>query len=196
MTSQAVFPVRSAIVLTRVFDGPPDLVFRVWTDPKLVALWWGVEGASNPICELDVRPGGRWRIDMRTTSGRTYRNEGVYLEVVENKRLVYSDIPDPEISEWQGRPPAPRLHTVTFTEHDNRTHVSLEVTMATDADRDRMIAFGMSDGLKQGFDRLARLLVSLQIRPSEAPDSNSSRATEPDIRAEQQHSTGVELTQL
>lgn len=154
------------IVLSRVFDGPPDLVFRIWTDPRLVALWWGVEGATNPTCELDVRPGGRWRIDMRTASGRLYRNQGVYLEVVENSRLVYSDIPDPDLPEWRGEPPGSRWHTVTFTGRGHQTHVTLEVRMESEADLDRMSALGMPDGLNQGFDRLARLLASLRARPS------------------------------
>src|SRR5262245_34419576 len=48
--------------LTRVFDAQRDLVFKVWTDPRYVALWWGVDGATNPHCELDVRVGGAWRI--------------------------------------------------------------------------------------------------------------------------------------
>lgn len=152
----------STIVLTRLFDGPPDLVFRIWTHPPLVALWWGVEGATNPVCELDVRPGGRWRIDMLTASGRVYRNEGVYLDVVENERLVYSDIPDPELPEWQGETPGARRHTVTFASCGDRTEVTLEVAMESDADHARMTAFGMPDGLAQGLDRLATLLAELQ----------------------------------
>lgn len=152
---------RSTITLNRVFDAPADLVFRIWTEPRLVALWWGVDGATNPVCEMDVRPGGRWRIDMRTASGRVYRNQGVFLEVEENRRLVYSDIPDPEMPEWQGAPPMPWLHTVTFDRRGDETCVSVEVQMASEADRDRMIAFGMPEGLKQGFDRLAALLDDL-----------------------------------
>lgn len=75
--------------LTRRYDAPRNLVFQVWTDPRFVAEWWGVEGATNPECELDVRPDGRWRIVMRTASGRLYANSGTYLEVVPDRRLVY-----------------------------------------------------------------------------------------------------------
>src|SRR5262245_50329861 len=74
--------------LSRVFAAPRDVMFRIWTDPQYVRLWWGLDGTTNPICELDVRVGGRWRIDMRTADGTVYRNGGEYLEVVENERLV------------------------------------------------------------------------------------------------------------
>ncbi len=157
------------IVLDRMFDGPADLIYRIWTNPAMVAEWWGVENATIPFCELDVRPGGRWRIDMRTASGRVYRNEGAYLEVVEDKRLVYSDIPDPDIPEWAGEPPASRVHTVTFEGQGEATHVLVEVAFETIADRDRMVAFGMPEGLAQGFDRLAVFLAKYIATADTAP---------------------------
>lgn len=160
--------------IIRVFDAPRELIFKVWTDPRYVALWWGIEGATNPVCELDVRPGGQWRIDMRTASGKVYRNHGVYIEVVENRRLVYSDIPDPYLAEWQGRPPGPNLHTVTFLDQGERTEVTLEVRMNSKADRDRMLALGMLRGIAQGFDRLERLLETIghvQTQPTEGGDA-------------------------
>ena len=79
--------------LSRVFDAPRDMMFRIWTDPQYVQLWWGLEGTTNPVCELDVRVGGSWRIDMRMANGTVYQNGGEYLEVVENERLVSTDIP-------------------------------------------------------------------------------------------------------
>lgn len=152
------------IMVDRIFEGPADLIYRIWTDPALVAEWWGVEHATNTRCMLDVRPGGRWRIDMQTASGRLYRNEGVYLEVIENERLVYTDIPDPEILEWAGEPPATRIHTVTFEDHGETTHVLVEIAFQTVADRDRMVAFGMPSGWQQSFDRLEALLASKRMQ--------------------------------
>ena len=65
------------IVLTRVFDAPRELVFKVWTNPKHVALWWGPHGFSNPFCELDLRPGGAILIHMRGPDGIVYSMTGV-----------------------------------------------------------------------------------------------------------------------
>ena len=149
------------ITISRIFAAPRETVFRLWTDAAYVAQWWGIEDSINPICQLDARPGGDWRIDMQTKSGRVYRNHGVYLEVVENLRLVFTDIPDPALPEWNGAPPAPSVHTVTFADHGDATLVTLEIKLGSRADRDRMLKLGMKTGINQGFDRLERLLVSL-----------------------------------
>ena len=97
-------------VLTRVFDAPRALVFKCWTDPRLIAQWWGPHGFINPICELDVRPGGSWRIVMRGPDGADHPAKGVYREIVEPERIVWiidhSDLPD----EWHDmvNPTGPR----------------------------------------------------------------------------------------
>jgi uncharacterized protein YndB with AHSA1/START domain len=70
------------LVLTRVFDAPRELVFKAWTDPKQVAQRWGPRGFSNPVCELDLRPGGVFRLHMRGPDGTVYPMTGVYHEIV------------------------------------------------------------------------------------------------------------------
>ena len=78
------------LVLTRVFDAPRELVFKLWTDPKHVAQWWGPHGFTNLVCELDLRPGGAILIDMRGPDGIVYPITGVYQEVVRAERLVFT----------------------------------------------------------------------------------------------------------
>jgi uncharacterized protein YndB with AHSA1/START domain len=80
------------VVITRVFDAPRGLVFKAWTDPKHMAQWWGPRGFTNPICELDARVGGAWRIVMRSPAGIEYPCGGVYREIVEPERLVFTNI--------------------------------------------------------------------------------------------------------
>ncbi|MGB9123853.1 MAG: SRPBCC domain-containing protein, partial [Candidatus Angelobacter sp.] len=75
-----------SLVITRIFDAPPDVVFKAWTDPKQMAQWWGPKNFTNPVCELDVRPGGAWRIVMRAPDGMEYISAGVYSEVVKPER--------------------------------------------------------------------------------------------------------------
>ncbi len=76
------------IVFKRVFNAPRELVFRAWTDPKHVKNWWGPNGFTNTIHEMDVRPGGIWRFIMHGTDGVDYPNKMIYDEVVEPERLV------------------------------------------------------------------------------------------------------------
>src|SRR6266576_4505343 len=76
------------LVITRTFDTPREIVFKMWTDPKHMAQWWGPHGFTNPVCELDARPGGAIRIHMRGPDGTVYPMTGVYQESVEPERLV------------------------------------------------------------------------------------------------------------
>ena len=150
---------QAEFTLTRVFDAPRELVFRIWTDPKYVALWWGIEGATNPECELDVRPGGRWRIDMRTASGTVYQNGGMYLEVVDNRRLVSTDVSDPRSPAWKASPPpGDRLNTVSFEDAGDGTRVTLRVQFKSVADCDLFLRAGVKEGIAQSLDRFERVL--------------------------------------
>ena len=82
--------VTDELVLTRTFDAPRELVFQAWTNPKRLAEWWGPKGFTNPVCEVDVRPGGAIRIDMTGPDGTVYPMGGTFREVVPTERLVFS----------------------------------------------------------------------------------------------------------
>lgn len=153
-------PAPAPLVFTRTFDAPVEDVYRLWTDPALVRLWWGIAGSTILRCDLDVRVGGKWRIDMQVASGKVYPNAGEYLEVVPNERLVYTDVPNATIAEWQGEPPQPRRNVVRFADRDGKTAVTLRIEFATEADRERMLTFGMHKGLSQALDRLEELIAS------------------------------------
>src|ERR1700678_1250094 len=77
------------LVLTRTFDAPRSLVFKAWIDPKHLAQWWGPKGFTNPVCDMDVRPGGAIRIVMRAPDDAPaqFRGDhpmtGVFREIVE-----------------------------------------------------------------------------------------------------------------
>lgn len=152
------------ITITRVFDAPRDVVFRLWTDPELVAQWWGIEGSTNPVCRLDVRPGGTWRIDMRTADGTVYPNCGVYLEVVLNERIVYTDVADSASPAWDGNPPRDVVHTVTFDDDGDKTKITLHARFKSVAERKRMVESGVVQGIGQSLDRLERLLALLRAK--------------------------------
>jgi uncharacterized protein YndB with AHSA1/START domain len=79
------------LVLTREIDAPREKLFRAWTQPELLKQWFAPLPFTTPHAELDVRPGGSSLIVMRGPDGTDYPNRGVYLEVVENERLVSTD---------------------------------------------------------------------------------------------------------
>ena len=87
----ADFPAKRELVLERIFDAPREKVYRAWTEPKLLKQWFAPKPWTTPGAALDVRPGGSSMIVMRDPDGKDYPNPGIYLEVVENEKLVFTD---------------------------------------------------------------------------------------------------------
>jgi uncharacterized protein YndB with AHSA1/START domain len=82
------------ITITRVFDAPRELVFEAWTDPEQVVRWFGPNGFTTTVHEMDARPGGIWRFTMHGPDGADYPNRVEFIEVVKPERLVYNHGPD------------------------------------------------------------------------------------------------------
>ena len=76
------------LVITRIFDAPRELVWKAWTDPKLVTQWWGPRGFTSPSCEIDLRVGGRYLFCMRAPDGREFWTGGEFTEIVAPERIV------------------------------------------------------------------------------------------------------------
>jgi uncharacterized protein YndB with AHSA1/START domain len=142
-------------VITREFDAPRELVFQAWTDPKQLAQWWGPKGFTNPVCEWDVRPGGKIYDVMRAPNGDRYPMGGVFREIVAPVRLVFScgalDEDGELLFEF--------LHEVTFAGRGGKTKLTVHsrVTMST-AGANKYIG-GFESGMTLSLARLAELLA-------------------------------------
>lgn len=137
------------IVTTRLINAPRELIFEAWTNPKHVVHWWGPNGFTNTIHEMDVRPGGVWRFMMHGPDGVDYPNKIVYIEVVKPKRLVYAHSSDDDKSDIN-------FHTtVTFDDVDGKTNVTMRAVFVTAEMRDKVIReHGAVEGAKQHLGRL------------------------------------------
>lgn len=109
------------LVITRIFDAPRDLVFQAWTEPGRAARWWGPQGFVTTYCNMDVRPGGAFRVCMRSPAGAEHWKQGVYCEVVEPERLVFTFAWE----DAEGKPGHQTLVTVTFAERGDKTELTL-----------------------------------------------------------------------
>ena len=109
------------LVITRVFDAPRRLVFKVWTEPEHLVHWWGPPGFTTISGRLDVRPGGTWSRSMQAPNGSVIRKHGVYREIVAPERLVLTYITD----DAAGNPGPETLVTVTFADIGRRTRLTL-----------------------------------------------------------------------
>ena len=158
-TAKVTLPTDEDILIVREFDAPRDLVYRVWTEPDYVRRWWHAKRGVVKVCEIDLRPGGKWRYAMDANEGGfEVAFHGTYQEVVPNERLVTTEV-------FEGIPDADEnavVNTVTFTEVDGRTTVELLVHCASKEIRDTIVASGMEDGLQDALDLVEELAVSLR----------------------------------
>ncbi len=129
------------IRVERLFDAPRAHVFAVWTDPELIPGWWG-EGTV--VEEMDVRPGGRWRV--RTELGVV---EGEYREVEPPARLVQT---------FQNH-----LQTLEFEDLGERTKLTQTMSFATTEERDTTMQYGVEEGARGGFARIDAVLETLAL---------------------------------
>ena len=138
------------LTLTRVFEAPRALVFKAWTEPQRLQRWWGPKGFTNPVCEMDVRPGGAIRIVMRAPDGSEYPMTGVFREIVPPERLVFTNI----AVDKAGKPLLEGLTAVTFAEAGGKTTLVLTTrAVAVVADAVRFLE-GMEEGWMQSLERL------------------------------------------
>ncbi len=141
-------------VITREFDAPREPVFKAWTDPQQLALWWGPEGFANPVCEWDARPGGKIYDVMRAPDGMEHGMGGEFREIVPPERLVFScGALDPA-----GKMLFEFLHTATFTEQNGQTKLTLHSrVLRTTPEANRYIP-GFEAGMTSSLGRLDSLV--------------------------------------
>src|SRR5579871_5511985 len=163
MTSAAKAPVVRELVLTRTFDAPRSVVFKAWTDPKHLTAWWGPKGFTNPVCEVDVRPGGAIRIVMRAPADAPasvrgdHPMSGVFHEVVVPERLVFTSAVD----DANGERVLEVLNTVTFEERAGKTTLTLHASVVKATEKATGMLAGMEMGWSQSLDRLVDLVSRL-----------------------------------
>jgi uncharacterized protein YndB with AHSA1/START domain len=139
------------VTVTRVFDAPRDLVFRMWIDPAHLMRWWGPRGYTNPVCELDARVGGAIFVRMRSPDGRVVLMNGAFREIVESERLVLNAVvamPDGEAM-FEG------LVTATFEDEHGRTRLTVREQAFALVPAAAPILAGMENSWTESLKRLA-----------------------------------------
>jgi uncharacterized protein YndB with AHSA1/START domain len=141
------------VLLTRVVSAPRRLVFAAWAEPRHLQRWLtGPEGWTMPVCEIDLRPRGRWRYVYRKASGKEMTLTGSVLEVAPPERLVTTESWGPEWPET--------VNTLVLTESEGRTTIALTITYVSKEARDAALATGAMDGMNRAFELLDELLES------------------------------------
>ncbi len=147
-SSSATQPAERELVITRMFDAPRNLVFEAWTKPEHLVHWWGPRGFTLPTCEMDFRAGGAFRLGMRSPEGHDYWFQGVYREIVEPERIVFTGMIDED-------PSHEVLTTVMFAEQAGKTRLTVRQTYTFESEATR----GAQEGWTQSLDRLTAYLA-------------------------------------
>lgn len=146
------------IQMTRLFDAPRKLLFEAMTKPEHIKNWWGRlgEGYSVPVCEVDLRVGGKWRFVNRHPQGEvTFKGE--YREISPPTRVVFTETMEPH--------PEPGSEvTAVFSEENGKTRMTVNVVYPTKEVRDIVLESGMERGAAISYDRLEEVASALQQR--------------------------------
>jgi len=151
------------IALKRVFKAPRPLVYKAFSNPEILRMWFGPRGWSLVTCEMDARVGGGFRFVLRSPEGRELGIRGVYRELSPPERSVHSETFDDF--------PGESLVTAAFTERDVETTLLATIRYQSKEVRDAVIQSGMEHGAAESYDKLAELLTSEGVSaPKESCD--------------------------
>jgi uncharacterized protein YndB with AHSA1/START domain len=153
-TAKVSLPTDDQILITREFNAPRHLVWKAWTTPELVKRWWHANRGEVTVAEIDLRVGGAWRYVSLTPDGVEVAFHGEYLEIVPDERLVSTEV-------YEGYPDAQAIDTLTLTEANGRTTLTVLVQHSSKEHRDAHIESGMEPGMQDALDLLERVAVSL-----------------------------------
>lgn len=146
------------LVLTRLIPASPAALYRCWTEPALMTRWFTPPPFATVHAETDVRPGGASLVVMRGPDGTEFPNRGVYLEVVPNARLVFTDA---YVSAWEPSPKPFMTVILTFEAEGDGTRYTARARHWTPADRAAHEGMGFHEGWGTATDQLAALAAGL-----------------------------------
>jgi uncharacterized protein YndB with AHSA1/START domain len=154
-TATVELPTDDQILITREFAAPKHLVYEAFTTPEHVKRWWSANRGEVTVAEIDLRVGGTWRYAMVTEEGYEVAFHGEYREVVPNERIVSTEV-------FEGMPDAEAVNTMTLSEENGRTTLTILVQHQRKEHRDAHIESGMEDGMQDALDLLERVAISLR----------------------------------
>jgi uncharacterized protein YndB with AHSA1/START domain len=160
----------SELVITRIFDAPRDLVFKMWTDLEHLKHWWGPKGFTFGVSKLDLRPGGVFHYSMKSPDGQEMWGKFVYREIIAPEKLVFTSSFSDEEGNTVRAPfsatwPLEILNTLTFVENEGRTTLTMRGGPLSATEEERKTFEAARDSVKQGFagtfDQLADYLAKV-----------------------------------
>lgn len=139
------------LVISRLLNAPCELVWEVWTNPEHIKNWWGPNGFTNTISEMNVTPGGIWNLIMHGPDGTDYKNKSQFREIIKHKKIVFDHVSGPKYTA-----------TVTFERQDNKTLLTWHMLFETKEQFEQVVkVFKADEGLKQNVEKLEEYLTKI-----------------------------------
>lgn len=146
------------LTLSRLIDAPREALWRCWTEPELLKQWFTPRPWTTPVVETDVRPGGSSYFLFRGPEGEEFPNRGVYLEVVPNEKLVFTDA---YTKAWEPSAKPFMTGTITFADEGGKTRYTAKVRHWTAEDKANHEQMGFHEGWGKAADQLAAVAAKL-----------------------------------
>jgi uncharacterized protein YndB with AHSA1/START domain len=146
------------LVLTRLIDAPRVALYRCWTEPELIKQWFTPRPWTTPVVEMDVRPGGASHMLFRGPEGQEFPNDGVFLEVVPNEKLVFTDA---YTKDWKPSAKPFMTAVIKFADEAGQTRYTARVHHWTAEDKKRHEDMGFHEGWGKAADQLEALARTL-----------------------------------
>jgi uncharacterized protein YndB with AHSA1/START domain len=157
-SSLVVDTANRSVLITRIFDAPRDLVYKIVTDPGLIPQWWGPRAYTTRVEKMELHPGGVWRYIQNNVQGEEFAFNGVYSEIVPQEKLVYT-------FNFEPMPGHEVVETVTFEDIDGgKTKVTTRDVYQSLEDLEGMIKSGMETGVNESNERLTELIETHRVR--------------------------------
>ncbi len=155
-TAVVTLPTDTQILIVRDFSAPKHLIYKAWTTPELIKRWWSANRGKVTVADVDLRVGGMWRWVQVTDGGFEVAFHGEYRELIPNERIVSTEV-------YEGMPEveAESVNTMTLTEKDGRTTLTILVQHKSQEHRDAHINSGMEAGMQDAMDLLEQVAISL-----------------------------------
>ena len=147
-----------SLTMERVFDAPRELVFRAYTEPEILKHWWGPQGWTLPVCNVDLREGGRWHYCMKGPGGEESWGLATYQEISPPERIVYRDA----FSDAEGNVNADlpeMIITVEFIDEGGKTRLRSRTLFDTQEALQSVLDMGVIEGMTETLDRLEDYLA-------------------------------------
>jgi uncharacterized protein YndB with AHSA1/START domain len=133
------------LIFSRLLDAPVKLVWKVWTSPEHIKLWWGPDGFTNTINQMDLKPGGEWHLIMHGPDGKDHVIKSVFVEIVKYKKIVYRQLTDFRC-----------VATITFESRDEQTLLRWEILFES---KEYLIQVAKTNGVDKGLVQTAEKLI-------------------------------------